>query len=84
MIASDFQITEKVASFGPFKSKIKPLMAKGEAMNLLRRNRFIADKNSLVAGFCGVVAFAQITLTDIVITWGIAVGVGFWGLVAWW
>ena len=84
MIPSDFQIIEKVASFGPFKSKIKPLMANRKALKLLRRNRSRAGENNLVAGFGGVVAFVQITLTDIVIDWGIAGGVGFGGLVAWW
>ena len=68
MIPSDFQIIEKVAGFGPFKSKIKPLTAKGKALDLLRRNGSRADENSLVAGFGGLVAIAQITLTDIVIT----------------
>ena len=82
MIPSDFQIIEKVAGFSPFKSKIKPLTAKGKALDLLRRNRSRADENNLVAGFGGVVAVVQVTLTDIVITWGIAGGVGFKTLVA--
>ena len=84
MIPSDFQIIEKVASFGPFKSKIKALTAKGKALDPLQHKGYRASKNNLVAGFGGVVAFAQVTLTDIVITWGIAGGTGFWGLVAWW
>ena len=77
MIASDFQIIEKVASFGPFKSKIKPLTAKRKALKLLQRSSFRAYKKDLVAGFGGLVALAQVTLTDIVITCGIAGGTGF-------
>ena len=77
MVSSDFQIIEKVASFGPFKSKIKSLTAKGKVLDLLRRNRSRAGENSLVAGFGGLVACGQVTLTDIVMTWGIAGGAGF-------
>ena len=72
MIAIDFQIIKKVASFGPFKSKIKPLTAKRKALKLLQRSSFRAYKKDLVAGFGGLVALAQVTLTDNVITCGIA------------
>ena len=84
MITNNFQITEKVAGFGPFKSKIKALMANRKALYLLRRNRYRAMKNSLVAGFGGVVAFAQVTLTVLIMDNRITTDTKFGGLVAWW